>query len=138
MYEKSFNFQNYFNYNIVADKTPPGFPVIQLQPSTRVIEIGHTALMNCRAIGSPAPKIHWLKDMKRVDILSTSRYTLLDGMLFGTFPLSFHPISKPFKIEDVFWGFFSSTCKHSFKIPRITTKQHDSVFSFVNIKTVLS
>lgn len=70
---------------IKADKTPAGFPVIQIQPSTRVIEIGHTAVMNCRAIGSPAPKIHWLKDMKRVDILSTSRYTLLDGKYFDFF-----------------------------------------------------
>lgn len=41
--------------------------------------------MNCRAIGNPAPKIHWLKDMKRVDISSTSRYTLLDGKLFDFF-----------------------------------------------------
>lgn len=74
--------------DIIADKTPAGFPVIQIQPSTRVIEIGHTAVMNCRAIGSPAPKIHWLKDMKRVDILSTSRYTLLDGEFF------FNKVSK--------------------------------------------
>lgn len=41
--------------------------------------------MNCRAIGNPTPKIHWLKDMKRVDISSTSRYTLLDGKLFDVF-----------------------------------------------------
>ena len=60
-----------------ADKTPVGFPVIEIQSNSRVIEIGHTAVLQCKASGSPTPKVHWLKDMKRVEL--TSRYTLLDG-----------------------------------------------------------
>lgn len=61
-----------------ADKTPSGFPVITQSPNTRVIEIGHTAVMQCRATGNPPPKIYWLKDMKRVN-MSNSRYSLIDG-----------------------------------------------------------
>lgn len=82
-----------------ADKTPAGFPVIevcgkqhrreadlhinhislrQIQSNSRVIEIGHTAVLQCKAMGNPTPpKVHWLKDMKRVEL--SSRYTLLDG-----------------------------------------------------------
>lgn len=66
-----------------ADKTPAGFPVIevcgdgsvvrkadlhinhsslrQIQSNSRVIEIGHTAVLQCRASGNPTPKVHWLK-----------------------------------------------------------------------------
>ncbi|CRK99959.1 CLUMA_CG013255, isoform B [Clunio marinus] len=62
-----------------ADKTPSGFPVIEIHSNSRVIEIGHTAVLQCRASGSPNPKVYWLKDMKRVEL--TSRYTLLDGSL---------------------------------------------------------
>lgn len=61
-----------------ADKAPAGFPVITQSPNTKVIEIGHTAVMQCRATGNPKPKIHWLKDMKRVD-LNNQRYSLIDG-----------------------------------------------------------
>ena len=60
-----------------VDKTPAGFPIIEIQSSSRVIEIGHTAVLQCKASGSPPPKVHWLKDMKRVEL--SSRYTLLDG-----------------------------------------------------------
>lgn len=63
---------------ISADKTPVGFPVITQSPSTRVIEIGHSAIMQCRATGTPAVKIYWVKDMKRVD-MSNPRYTLNNG-----------------------------------------------------------
>lgn len=52
--------------------------LIQVQPSSKVIEIGHTAVLQCRATGNPTPKVYWLKDMKKVEM--TSRYTLLDGM----------------------------------------------------------
>lgn len=62
-----------------TDKTPQGFPTIEIQSNSRVIEIGHTAVLQCKASGSPVPKVHWLKDMKRVEL--TSRYTLLDGSL---------------------------------------------------------
>lgn len=44
----------------------------------RAIEIGHTALMQCRATGTPTPKIYWLKDSKRLD-MSNKRYSMLDG-----------------------------------------------------------
>ncbi|XP_037047701.1 tyrosine-protein phosphatase Lar isoform X5 [Bradysia coprophila] len=63
-----------------TDKTPVGFPVITQSPNTRVIEIGHSAIMQCRATGTPAVKIYWLKDMKRVD-MSNPRYTLNNGSL---------------------------------------------------------
>ncbi|XP_059619067.1 tyrosine-protein phosphatase Lar isoform X2 [Phlebotomus argentipes] len=62
-----------------ADKTPSGFPVITVQrPSTRVIEIGHTAVMQCKASGNPIPKLYWLKDSKRVD-MTNPRYSMSDG-----------------------------------------------------------
>lgn len=65
-----------------ADKTPPGFPIITQSPATRVIEIGHTAIMQCKATGQPNPKIYWLKDMKKVD-MNNPRYSLLDGTKFN-------------------------------------------------------
>lgn len=61
-----------------AEKTPPGFPTIIQGPQTRVIEIGHTAVLQCKANGNPLPKIHWYRDLKRVD-MSNSRYSLQDG-----------------------------------------------------------
>lgn len=65
-----------------ADKTPSGFPAIEIQSNSRVIEIGHTAVLQCKANGAPTPKVHWLKDMKRVEL--SSRYTLLDGACFNS------------------------------------------------------
>lgn len=59
------------------DKTPSGFPAIEIQSNSRVIEINHTAVLQCKAKGSPTPKVYWLKDSKRVEM--TSRYTILDG-----------------------------------------------------------
>lgn len=62
-----------------ADKTPSGFPVITVQrPTTRVIEIGHTAVMQCKASGNPIPRLYWLKDSKRVD-MTNPRYSMSDG-----------------------------------------------------------
>lgn len=52
--------------------------MITQSPQTRVIEIGHTAVMQCRSTGNPTPKIYWLKDGKRLD-MSNQRYTLIDG-----------------------------------------------------------
>ncbi|XP_063702711.1 tyrosine-protein phosphatase Lar isoform X2 [Culicoides brevitarsis] len=63
-----------------ADKTPPGFPNIVQGPQTRVIEIGHTAVLQCKATGNPIPKIHWYRDQKRLD-MNDPRYTLQDGNL---------------------------------------------------------
>ncbi|XP_050086199.1 tyrosine-protein phosphatase Lar isoform X2 [Anopheles aquasalis] len=56
-------------------KTPIGFPVITQPPAIRVIETGHTAVMQCKATGSPQPKIYWLKDTKRVD-MTNPRYSI--------------------------------------------------------------
>lgn len=49
-------------------------------PQTRVIEIGHTAVLQCKATGNPIPKIHWYRDQKRLD-MNDPRYTLQDGNL---------------------------------------------------------
>lgn len=57
--------------------------MITQSPQTRVIEIGHTAVMQCRATGNPTPKIHWLKDGKRLEI-NNQRYTLIDGKFLLT------------------------------------------------------
>uniref|UniRef100_A0A1B0G5K0 Ig-like domain-containing protein n=1 Tax=Glossina morsitans morsitans TaxID=37546 RepID=A0A1B0G5K0_GLOMM len=61
----------------VSDKTPPGFPVITQGPSTRVIEVGHTATMQCKAVGNPAPTIYWIKNQTKVD-MSNPRYSIKD------------------------------------------------------------
>ncbi|XP_058055440.1 tyrosine-protein phosphatase Lar isoform X2 [Anopheles bellator] len=58
-----------------GDKTPVGFPVITQSPTIRVIETGHTAVMQCKATGSPPPKIYWIKEMKRVD-MTNPRYSI--------------------------------------------------------------
>ncbi|XP_055908700.1 tyrosine-protein phosphatase Lar isoform X6 [Eupeodes corollae] len=63
-----------------GDKTPPGFPVITQGPSTRVIEVGHTAVMQCKAIGNPQPTIYWIKNQTKVD-MSNPRYSIKDGGL---------------------------------------------------------
>lgn len=68
----------YLLFYFLADKTPAGFPTIVQGPVTRVIEIGHTAVLQCKATGNPSPKIHWYRDMKRVDMINP-RYALLDG-----------------------------------------------------------
>lgn len=67
----------FFVFLFAGDKTPSGFPVITQSPQTRVIEIGHTAVMQCRSTGNPTPKIYWLKDGKRLEM--NQRYTLIDG-----------------------------------------------------------
>uniref|UniRef100_A0A1I8NX96 protein-tyrosine-phosphatase n=1 Tax=Stomoxys calcitrans TaxID=35570 RepID=A0A1I8NX96_STOCA len=63
-----------------VDKPPPGFPVITQHPSTRVIEVGHTATMQCKATGNPTPLIYWIKNQTRVD-MSNPRYSMKDGGL---------------------------------------------------------
>lgn len=71
-------FSYFFFLFLSADKPPTGFPVITQSPQTRVVEIGHTAVMQCRSTGIPTPKIFWLKDSVRLD-MSNSRYSLIDG-----------------------------------------------------------
>lgn len=74
-----FSVFSYFFFS--ADKTPAGFPIITQSPQTRVVEIGHTAVMQCRSTGNPTPKIFWLKDSVRLD-MSNSRYSLIDGKFY--------------------------------------------------------
>lgn len=61
-----------------ADKLPDGFPQITQSPSTKVVEIGHTAVLYCAAAGSPSPKISWVRDSLPVDTSGNPRYSILD------------------------------------------------------------
>ncbi|XP_051859128.1 tyrosine-protein phosphatase Lar isoform X1 [Drosophila sulfurigaster albostrigata] len=63
-----------------GDKTPAGFPVITQGPGTRVIEVGHTVQMQCKAIGNPTPTIYWIKNQTKVD-MSNPRYVINNGIL---------------------------------------------------------
>ncbi|XP_073823326.1 tyrosine-protein phosphatase Lar isoform X3 [Musca autumnalis] len=63
-----------------AEKTPSGFPSIIQHPSLRVIEVGHTATMQCKATGNPTPVIYWIKNQTRVD-MTNPRYSIKDGAL---------------------------------------------------------
>ncbi|XP_037912845.1 tyrosine-protein phosphatase Lar isoform X5 [Hermetia illucens] len=63
-----------------GDKTPHGFPVITQSPLTKVIEVGHTAVMQCKAAGNPEPIMYWIKNQTRVD-MSDSRYSMINGSL---------------------------------------------------------
>lgn len=81
-YRKSMFHKNPFG---LADKLPDGFPQITQPPSTKVVEIGHTAVLYCAAAGSPSPKISWVRDSLPVDTAGNPRYSILDkpkpGML---------------------------------------------------------
>ncbi|KRF81059.1 tyrosine-protein phosphatase Lar isoform X4 [Drosophila virilis] len=63
-----------------GDKTPAGFPVITQGPGTRVIEVGHTVQMQCKAIGNPTPSIYWIINQTKVD-MSNPRYVINNGVL---------------------------------------------------------
>ncbi|KAK7792967.1 hypothetical protein R5R35_007615 [Gryllus longicercus] len=61
-----------------TDKLPVGFPQITQAPSTKVVEIGHNAILLCSAAGNPPPKISWVRDMLPVETQGNSRYTVLE------------------------------------------------------------
>ncbi|XP_030241629.1 tyrosine-protein phosphatase Lar isoform X4 [Drosophila navojoa] len=63
-----------------GDKTPAGFPVITQGPGTRVIEVGHTVQMQCKAIGNPPPTIYWIINQTKVD-MTNPRYVINNGVL---------------------------------------------------------
>lgn len=66
-----------------ADKLPPGFPLITQSPTTKVVEIGHNAVLVCSATGSPQPRISWVRNMLPVDTDNNPRYTILDSNMPG-------------------------------------------------------
>jgi netrin-G3 ligand len=63
---------------VSAEKLPAGFPQITQAPSTKVVEIGHNAVLLCSAVGTPPPCISWVRDMLPVDPSKNSRYSILD------------------------------------------------------------
>ncbi|XP_043599517.1 tyrosine-protein phosphatase Lar isoform X7 [Bombus pyrosoma] len=60
-----------------AEKLPNGFPLISQAPTTKVVEMGHNAVLLCTAVGSPPPIISWVRDMLPIDT-TNPRYTVLD------------------------------------------------------------
>ncbi|XP_024084878.1 tyrosine-protein phosphatase Lar isoform X3 [Cimex lectularius] len=60
-----------------SEKLPSGFPRITQSPTTKVVEIGHTALLLCSATGNPQPVIRWVKANLPVKIGKDPRYTIL-------------------------------------------------------------
>ncbi|KAG8039216.1 hypothetical protein G9C98_003523 [Cotesia typhae] len=62
-----------------ADNVPVGFPVITQSPTTKVVEMGHNAVLSCTAIGSPPPIISWIRDMVPINT-SNHRYSVLDSV----------------------------------------------------------
>lgn len=63
---------------VSVNKLPAGFPQITQAPSTKVVEIGHNAVLQCSAVGTPLPRISWVRDMLPVDPSKNSRYSILD------------------------------------------------------------
>lgn len=43
-----------------VDDIPP--PIIQIGPSNQTLPVGSVAILPCRAIGNPTPRIRWYKD----------------------------------------------------------------------------
>ncbi|XP_073974776.1 tyrosine-protein phosphatase Lar isoform X4 [Rhodnius prolixus] len=70
------------------DRLPPGFPQITQSPSTKVVEIGHTAVLACAATGKPSPTIRWVKEMLPVQIGKNPRYTILDSNMPGALQIT--------------------------------------------------
>ncbi|XP_075224407.1 tyrosine-protein phosphatase Lar isoform X3 [Lycorma delicatula] len=66
-----------------GDKLPSGFPQITQAPSTKVVEIGHNAVLTCAAVGTPPPQISWVRDMLPIETATNSRYTVLETGMPG-------------------------------------------------------
>ncbi|XP_014472439.1 PREDICTED: tyrosine-protein phosphatase Lar isoform X4 [Dinoponera quadriceps] len=60
-----------------VENLPTGFPMITQAPTTKVVEMGHNAVLLCTAVGSPVPIISWVRDMLPIDT-SNPRYTVMD------------------------------------------------------------
>ncbi|KOC68733.1 Tyrosine-protein phosphatase Lar [Habropoda laboriosa] len=61
-----------------AEKLPSGFPLISQAPQTKVVEMGHNAVLPCTAVGSPAPIVSWVRDMLPIDT-TNPRYKVLES-----------------------------------------------------------
>ncbi|XP_065213567.1 tyrosine-protein phosphatase Lar isoform X3 [Planococcus citri] len=59
-------------------KLPLGFPNITSPPASKAVEVGHTAVLQCTAIGDPMPTITWIRDQNPLDINNNDRYSVLD------------------------------------------------------------
>ncbi|XP_049808964.1 tyrosine-protein phosphatase Lar [Schistocerca nitens] len=71
-----------------ADKLPEGFPQITQSPSTKVVEIGHNAVLLCSATGAPPPRIYWVRDMLPVDTAANPRYSVLNTSMPGALQIT--------------------------------------------------
>ena len=61
---------------LVVLPAPPGYPIIEENPSLKAVEKGRNAVLQCTATGDPPPRIYWLKDFLPVN-LQDERITLL-------------------------------------------------------------
>ncbi|XP_011267773.1 tyrosine-protein phosphatase Lar isoform X6 [Camponotus floridanus] len=80
-----------------AENLPMGFPMITQAPTTKVVEMGHNAVLLCTAVGSPTPIISWVRDMLPIDT-SNPRYTVLDS---GALQITESDVSDQGKYECV-------------------------------------
>lgn len=73
-----------------VDDIPP--PIIQIGPSNQTLPIGSVAILPCRAIGNPTPRIRWYKDgmplqtNQRLVIVQTGSLKI-DSEFLISFPL---------------------------------------------------
>ncbi|XP_065348128.1 tyrosine-protein phosphatase Lar-like isoform X4 [Cloeon dipterum] len=58
------------------EKAPDGFPRIVQAPTTKVVEVGHTAVLQCEVGGDPEPRVYWIKDFVPID-MADQRFTIL-------------------------------------------------------------
>lgn len=80
MFEELANIYRAINFLLVfqvnsADDIPP--PIIQIGPANQTLPKGSVAMLNCRAVGSPAPDIKWSKD--GVALASRSRFVIVQS-----------------------------------------------------------
>ncbi|XP_011061759.1 PREDICTED: tyrosine-protein phosphatase Lar isoform X7 [Acromyrmex echinatior] len=80
-----------------TENLPMGFPMITQAPTTKVVEMGHNAVLLCTAVGSPTPIISWVRDMLPIDT-SNPRYTVLDS---GALQITESDVSDQGKYECV-------------------------------------
>ncbi|XP_020288959.1 tyrosine-protein phosphatase Lar isoform X8 [Pseudomyrmex gracilis] len=80
-----------------ADNLPIGFPMITQAPTTKVVEMGHNAVLLCTAVGSPTPIISWVRDNLPIDT-SNPRYTVLES---GTLQIIESDVTDQGKYECV-------------------------------------